>query len=74
METYLKDLAKRVVRAFLTAVLPLLGLGDGVLDVFAIDWKAALLAGATAAGFTVVKGVIGRFLGDKTVAKVTRSL
>jgi hypothetical protein len=57
-------LLDRALGTFLVSLVALVGLGQPGFDLFAVDWKAALLAAVSATVLTVVKSVIAPFVGD----------
>ena len=63
--SFWKDTAERVVSAFVTSLLGVLGTAEAA-DLHAIQWKQALIAAAVIAGLTLLKclgagtGVVGQ--------------
>lgn len=57
-------LLDRALGTFLVSLVALLGLGQPGFDLFAVDWKAALLASVSATVLTIVKSVIAPLIGD----------
>lgn len=69
MNTFVKDLAERVIASALGGFLAVVSL-DG-LDILHTDWKGALAAAAGAAIVSVLKGLAARFIGNPSSASLS---
>lgn len=70
--TFVKDLMERVIVSFLQGFLTVTGFD--LIDVFNLDWKAALAAGGGMALLSLIKGMIAKFTANPESASLARGV
>lgn len=71
---WLLDSSERALRTFAQILLTLWGFGATGLNLFAVDWKAALEVAVSAAVLSLLTSVSATGVGESTSASLVRSV